>query len=737
MAAYSTEKNKFGREPFYYVEIDIDATTYRFCSNRSPLPQGVEAIPCLDGAPQFSPCKVDPQGGLGVRGTVSLSFSDFPDYTIFGTASSPLNFWPVWRANYPYYQGATVRAYSGYIADFDLFDVNAFQARHYVIESFSYSNGKAQIQGQDPLKLANNARAEYPPKNTGTLLAAITGASGSLTLEPAGVGDDEYPTGSFKVRINEAVLQVSRVAASDVLTISNVDIYSSGETDHSAADGVQFCWEPDDYADVLVEFLLTTGAGVSSSYINSAEWQAERELYLPSKYQAVVTEPVGVNTLLKELGEQAPHRIYWDERIPAIKFYAIKPPPEDSLCMTDEGNLIADSVTWSDNLDMRISYVIVAYEQKDPAKKLDEFSNYRQPYVRIDPDSTTDYGSNRIKRFNCRWINDKAGAILLAARWGRRFSAAPLTVGFSLDAKDSDIWTGDSVQIDTRTIVETNGDRKCLPLEIMSVQEAGKFKYSALEYSYGQSLPQDESVDSGSKVYILSGNYDQLKDNAGTVRTLEDLIFDKFGVLDAADDVIIIFDGLAVAGSSDNTLYAVDTGDFSELTTPPLIQLNSGALIVGKGGNGARVGEVAPDMAGGAALMLNSDIRLSNNGIIGGGGGGGNADIGDGDGTAEAAGGGGAGYFNGSAGAGTSATGNKAATTQAVGGTNTTGGAGGIATNDAIPEPSLAYGGDGGDLGAVGGSGGEGAGGAAGAAIALNGYTITYINTGTILGTVS
>jgi len=194
---------------------------------------------------------------------------------------------------------------------------------------------------------------------------------------------------------------------------------------------------------------------------------------------------------------------------------------------------------------------------------------------------------------------------------------------------------------------------------------------------------------------------------------------------------------LAVAGSSDNTLYAVDTGYFSELTTPPLIQLNSGALIVGKGGDGASVGEVAPDMTGGAALILNSDIRLSNNGIIGGGGGGGNADIGDGDGTAEAAGGGGAGYFNGSAGTSTSATGNKAAATQAVGGTNTTGGAGGIATNDAIPEPSLAYGGDGGDLGAAGGSGTEGAGGAAGAAIALNGYTITYVITGTILGAVS
>ena len=66
---------------------------------------------------------------------------------------------------------------------------------------------------------------------------------------------------------------------------------------------------------------------------------------------------------------------------------------------------------------------------------------------------------------------------------------------------------------------------------------------------------------------------------------------------------------------------------------------------------------------------------------------------------------------------------------EAEGGSNQSGGDGAFATSSS----TQATGGKGGNLGAAG----QYSGGAAGAAIALNGYTITYINTGTILGTVS
>jgi hypothetical protein len=148
-------------------------------------------------------------------------------------------------------------------------------------------------------------------------------------------------------------------------------------------------------------------------------------------------------------------------------------------------------------------------------------------------------------------------------------------------------------------------------------------------------------------------------------------------------------------------------------------------LIAGKGGKGADVNGTAT--AGGPAIALYDNVRLSNTGVIGGGGGGGNwvQDI-----NAKASGGGGAGFQNGLGGSGEVG---SISITPSEDGSNQLGGDGGRARGTSGGEPSLADGGAGGNLGGAGQFGG----GAAGAAIALNGYTITYINTGTILGTVS
>jgi hypothetical protein len=181
-----------------------------------------------------------------------------------------------------------------------------------------------------------------------------------------------------------------------------------------------------------------------------------------------------------------------------------------------------------------------------------------------------------------------------------------------------------------------------------------------------------------------------------------------------------------VAGSSINGIYAVRTGDWAVLNTPPMI-VNNG-LIVGKGGDGADVGGSPGDGSG--AIQLESDIRLDNSSTIGGGGAGGDFRT---EGGAQAAGGGGGGYVNGEGGSGTtySPTGDATGVTQAQDGTNTTGGAGGSASGNTGGEPATASGESGGDLGQDTSTAN------AGKAIDLNGFTVTYINTGTILGDVS
>ena len=215
--------------------------------------------------------------------------------------------------------------------------------------------------------------------------------------------------------------------------------------------------------------------------------------------------------------------------------------------------------------------------------------------------------------------------------------------------------------------------------------------------------------------------YARLADESGNPQTLRDLYNSVWPDILADYNIVFIFDLSCVAGSSSNTAYAVSTGAWPGFLVLDIL-LDVRGLIVGKGGDGADVGGSAT--VGGPAISLGTNIRLSNTGIIGGGGDGGEDATGGGTINADAAGGGGAGYINGIAGLGTTTSGVSAVVNQAENGGNTLGGAGGFASNQESPEPAFASGFAGGDLGD-------------GQAIALNGNTITYEETGTILGAVS
>lgn len=730
MALYNNAKKEAVKRPFYYVEIDCDGTTFRFCLDRSPVPPGLDAAPFVAGTPSFGATSIDPEGGIGIRGRVTVNIRDHNDETELSTPGNPVDFWPLWRATYPYYQGFPMRVYSGYLDDKFTFDTNAFQARHYLLDSFKKTSSGVSITGRDPLKFADNDRAQYPPKSTGYLSADITDTATSITLLPTGAGDANHGTSGI-IRINDEIMTYTRTSGSDTLTVVRAQ-YNTVADAHDADDTVQECVEIQDTIDNILYLLLVTGAGLDSSYIPTSKWAAERSAYLPGNYYTLLTEPVGIKTMLKELGMEAPHRLYWDERLAEISFVAIKDFSSSVPTWTDEGELLADTVSWQDKLDMRVSTVIVNFGIYDYAKDLDEITNYQQGYLRIDPDSVSDYGSQKIKTINCRWINNdnKAAAILLAARWGRRYSKAPIEISFQLDSKDTDVWTAGNAYVNTRTIVDNTNARIDLPVEVMSAQESDNFSYTCLEHSYGQALSQDEGVDEGVLVVQLSGELDQLKDAGGTVRTLRDVFDDLYPSFDPDDEVRIIFDTYCVAGSSDNTQPAVSTGSWSDFTNPPILDIRG--LIVGTGGDGGNA-STGGATDGGLALSLDDDVQIDNSGTIGGGGGGGGR-VSDGESgvIAVAAGGGGAGYFNGARGTGSfvSPSGNEIDIIPAQDGTNTAGGAGARVTASSPSGAFTATGGAGGGLGQAGGE----SGGAAGAAIERNGYTITWINTGTVLG---
>ena len=688
-------RQKFTREHIWVVEIIIGATTYRFCENRSPLPVGLDAVPSLESI-SISPTAVDLSGGLGVRASCNVGFSDHLDYSIWGSAAAPVRFWPRWRAVNPFYQGARLRVLSAYLDDGIYSESNA-QPREYVMESWGYIGGGVNVTAKDPLKLADSRRAQAPRATTVVLTAAITDSQTNLPVNStAGWSAGDY------LRVGEEVMEVSSITNATTAAVVRGQ-YNTLATEHSIDDAVQLClYYNDTLPDILYD-LLTVYAGVDPAYIPLAKWNDEASLWLPGLYETLITEPVGVQDLIKELTEQAPHYLYWDERTNSIELVAVKQPPSDSQCLSDESNLIADSVRVVDKNDMRVSRVIVHFGQFDPTKKLDEFSNYRQTFVRVDTDSETNYGSVRLKTVYSRWINNnnKAAAIRLAARVGRRFAAAPRAVTFALDSKDGNIWTGTPCRIDTADIVDTDGNRFCMPVQVISAVEKEVYEYSALEHTYGPPVDEDSDVDQPGKVIILSGELTDIN-----LRTIFDGLFPS---IESDDEVIFIFDSACTSGGT-TTDAGVLTGLWPELDTPPLLDVRG--LVLGRGGAGGVDGDL-DGKPGGLALLLQNNIRLSNTGIIGGGGGGGGASSAPG---VVAIGGGGAGWLRG-----------------LPGSTKTQGGDGETIAFIDNGEPGSVTSGAGGDLGQDGNPGTEGiigSGGSAGAAIDRNGYTITYVNAG-------
>lgn len=669
--AYGNEILKYGKEHIYIVEIDLDycsltygtgactvdpvltgngkcfntadshqsvdgnnnnydgATnfkTYRFCQDRSPHPIGIDAIPSL-GAVGISPAKIDLEGGLGVRASVDLTFNDHPSSDIgidkyvddrSYIAFERGTYWTKLRARNPNYENRPLRVLSGYLVD-GVFDAVNFTTRYYIIDKMTVTNGKAMITAKDPLKLASSKKAQAPAVSTGQLDADILAADTTAVLSPAGVGNLEYPA-SGKILINSEVISFNR--SGDDLTGLVRGENNTIAADHGATDTVQLCLEYiGKQVDFIVYDLLVNYANINLDFIPVTSWAAEINTYLPGSLSGIIVKPYDVFKSLKELAEAMPHYLWWDEntqsdgRKGAIQLTALKAPPDEANLLNMDGNIIADSFKTTDKPNLRISTVFVNFGQFDPTKKLDEPSNYRQTYVRVDNDSISKYGSNEIKTINSRWItnNDKATAIDLAALIGRRFSGVPREVAFSLEAKDSNVWVGQNATINHRDITDYTGAPVDTVFQILSSKESKNFNYSALEFTYGGEIDGDPSP--GEELIYIG--VDEQNVNLFDLYTIKNP--SKPAV--AGDEITFVVDTGVKTGSTSTATYSLDTGSWDTGVVITL-KIEPNGFVVGKGGDGQGQAITPGASVGGDAIILNHDLILINNGTIGGGGGG-------------------------------------------------------------------------------------------------------------------
>lgn len=714
--------------------------TYGYCESRSPHPQNLNNYAPALRSVSIAPAQINPKGGIGARASVSLGLSDFPssDRYDIDTYLTERSFNPLevgqhftkWRARNAFYENYDCRVLSGFIVD-NAFDRSNFQTRNYVLSSMTATGGAADFTAKDPLQKISNKKALAPKPSNGALNASITAGATSIALKPTGIGDDEYPantagSNNFYVSIRDEVMLCTN-RSGDTLTVTRAQKNTVADA-HDADDTVQLCLQfTGKTVDEVQAELCIDYAEINPIYIPKSQWNAEASTYLSQNPDALITTPTSVQTLIGELCEQWPHKLFWNDRQGYIQFEAVKAPPASANVVDMDGEIIADSFSTRDRPDMQLSTIFVYYGQFDPTKKIDEEDNYQITYARVNTDASRRYNSNQTKTIFSRWITTAggAGARQMAALLGRRFGFTPREIGFSMEVKDSSLWIGETRAVNHRDIVDQNGNPVDTIFEILTAKEDGFYQYRALEYDFDAELDEDEGGGDPDVDLVLI-SLDDLNIN---LRTIYDGLFPT---PDGTTKAKFVVEGGVIIGGTGSGI-SLDTGSWpaGALVT---LQINSGAFVVGQGGS-------ATSTNGGAgydAIILNHDLTLINNGVIGGGGGaGGSADDTKGGVTAYAGGGGGAG---GNVGLGQASSLSFGTGIAPNGGDGTTesGGTAGFAESGV--SEALATAGAGGDLGQDGDNATEGNnqynGGSAGNAIDKNGYTLTETVTGDIRGSV-
>lgn len=624
------------------ASFDQGVLTLRFCSSRVTVPQdGNYYFPYLDSV-RVEPGIINPGGGnksispLGVRAKITVSMTDAPhtdrivdpyqSERITGAAQSdgigynPYEFgtfWTKWLTRNRYYINREIRYISGYIVDGQIVDS---VTRTFLISSIvgPTSNDKVNISGLDILSRVQAEKALAPRFSRGRLSADIDDTETTIVLEPAGVGNAEYPASGF-VKVSGEVMSFTR--SGNTLTVVRGRQNTTRES-HSEGDRVQLCLEfASKRPDQIIETLLMDYANIPGELLNNAGWQAEVTDYIGQLYSALICEPTSVQKLLGEICEQMGLYIWFDERDGLVNLRAVRPAEGETIYELDDSrHLVEDSVSVSDLTDQIVTRVAVNFAQINPARDLEEPSNYAATEVILSPEELPErLGESRTKVIYSRWIQEGSSAIVLGQKLLARFSTPPKKVSFQLTAKDREVWVGSFAQIKNRRSVDDIGRVRPVNIQVLSANES---RPGSL-YSYmGQEFVFEQPVDPLAIPLRVSASVNNLN-----LRTF----YETFrGAPPSTGEITIIIRSGVRIGATGVNAYAINVGSWPVGIVLNLI-IESGALAAGRGGRGGNSGSISGvsvfdsenGQDGGSCLLAARPINITNLGVLAGGGGGG------------------------------------------------------------------------------------------------------------------
>ena len=551
--SYEELKVVVGREPVTVVEIDLDkcANSYGVapctaaqateCYNTrntcddpdnyantdtltlyfsDRLIDGETHIPCINST-KLSPIEISPGQPFNKRASITITFNDFPHHdrgidpyaaTRSYTPEDQGTFFGKLVARNQYYQGRALRLRTGYISG--TYSTSNFETQNYIIEKITGPdrNGLVTILAKDILKLADDERALCPAASTGDLVAAITDTDTALTVTSG--TESEYSDESEYIRIGGEVIN-SPLANRSANVFSNLTrgAWNTTAESHNLGDSVQACkhFSSINVVDIFTD-LLTNYAGISSSYIPTLEWTAEKNTwFLGHNLTALITKPTGVKTLTDELSEQIMIYMWWDSAEQLIRLKAIAPTGSISATLTDD-DFVGDPIV-SIKQEDRKSRVIVFYKPRTPIKfkDADDFDSL-YGFIGADEESADQYNDIRAKEIYARWITSDSVANQTGSRTRNQFRAPPKIISFILDAGkttagetayyggafyygDGSVYDagkaiGGFVNLSSRQIQDPDGSNKTISTQILKIEQLTKdlpgthYKYTVQETQF-------------------------------------------------------------------------------------------------------------------------------------------------------------------------------------------------------------------------------------------------------------
>jgi len=478
--------------------------TYRMIDQEANIPIGEIMYPCVKSV-SYSPTKLTFGEGLAYRSKVSITLQDFnhhdrgidPYQSQRAYDTTQGTFFGKLIARNSYYNGRTIRVRTGYTGveslwnDATLWDdaaiwndttdfLSNLNTREYIISSIDIdANGIVKITALDILKKIDNKRSQCPSPSSGVLSADLTDIATSLTLLPAGIGS-EYTT-SGTIRIGKEIMDYTTLTG-DVISGITRNGYGTTAESHTADDSVQLCKVYNVNVVDIIYDLLVNYANIDPKYIpynndplNKDEWDTEKENWLSLKtYYTVLSKPTGVQDLIEELTEQSLILFWWDELAQKIKLRVIAPPQQGELVksINEDSHILENSVRIKNDNSKRYSELWVYYGVKNWAEVKDE-DDYSTLYIKaeLDKEGADQYGDKRIKKIKSRWYTSDSHASVTADRYMLMSKDTPRIITLKVDAKDSDINTGNFLDISTRLVLDKTGASLASRYHVTEVKE--------------------------------------------------------------------------------------------------------------------------------------------------------------------------------------------------------------------------------------------------------------------------